>query len=94
MALTSASSYDDTEAQYRNNADYYVAGSASKARLFAEACRHLLLLLPSTSIKGANTVSFSMSLLRDELKQAEAYARAKGTSSIVRTDFRRMRGQG
>lgn len=98
MPIDSTSTYAQVEAEYRDTADYLVDQSASKARRHAVAIRHLLLLLPSNSIKGSNSVSMRVDLLRDELVRAEQYALAAGRSSptanVIRPDFRGMRAHG
>lgn len=96
MALTSASTYADVEAEYRDTAGYRITGDAALALRHAVAIRYLLLLLPSNSVKGANQVSYSMSLLKDELEAAEAYAVHSPTNrtNVIRADFRGMRAHG
>lgn len=96
MPLTSASTYAEVEAEYRDTASYLIDESASLALRHAAAIRHLLLLLPSTSTKGANSISYSMSLLRDELLRAEQYAIAKTTNAtnVIRADLRSLRAHG
>lgn len=98
MAIDSTSTYAQVEAEYRDTADYLIDQSASKARRHAAAIRHLLVLLPSNSVKGANSVSMRVDLLHDELRRAEAYALAAGRSSpsanVIRPDFRGMRDHG
>ncbi|MBX3467176.1 MAG: hypothetical protein KF878_09805 [Planctomycetes bacterium] len=94
MALTSSSTYAQVEAEYRDTADYLVDASAEKALRHAAAIRHLLILLPSSSAKGANAVGFNTTLLRDELVRAEDYARARRGPNVIRADFRSMRSHG
>ncbi len=96
MALDSASTYADIEAEYRDTAGYRLSGSASLAMRHAVAIRFLLLALPSNSVKGANQVSYSMSLLKDELEAAEAFAVNTPTNrtNVIRADFTSMRAHG
>lgn len=96
MALTSTSTFADIEAEYRDTAGYRLAGSATLAYRHAIAIRFLLLSLPSNSVKGANQVSYSMSLLKDEMERAEAFAVNTPTNrtSVIRADFTNMRAHG
>ncbi len=97
MALTSASTFAEVEAEYRDTAGYRLSGSASLALRHAVAIRFLLLLVPSTSTKGANTVGYSMSLLEKQLADAEAYAThapTTGRTNVIRADFSSMRAHG
>ena len=85
--------------QLRDTASYRINESASEARRHAVAITFLLLMLPSTAVKGSNTVGYNMDLLRQEKRRAEDYADAVdgGLSrkrNIVRADFRAMRTGG
>ncbi len=96
MSLSSSSTFVQVEAEYKNTASYRINASTSEALRHAVAIGFLLLLLPSTSTKGANTVGYSMSLLQDQLRAANDYAEAidgKPTrkNNMVRADFRGMR---
>lgn len=97
MPLTSASTYADVQAEYRSTASYRLENSVSLALRHAVAIRFMLEMLPSTSTKGANTVSYSMSLLEKQLQDAEAFAASAATAgrtNVIRADFRSMRSHG
>jgi hypothetical protein len=97
MPISSSSTYAEVEAEYRDTADYRLDASATKALRHAAAISHLLILLPSNSVKGANQVSYAMSLLQSQLERAEAYAVAAGSgnaTNVIRADFRGMRAHG
>ena len=99
VALTSASTFKEVEAEYENTASYRITQSASEARRHAVAIEFLLLRLPSTAVKGSNTVSYNPDLLRQRQLAAERFAddidggiSRKG--NIQRVDFRAMRTGG
>lgn len=97
MAITSASTYAQVEAEYRDTAGYLANDSLDEARRHAIAIRHLLVLLPSATSKGSSSVSFRVDLLKDELERAESFALMKGaanTNRFVRADFSQMRKHG
>ena len=94
MALSSSSTYDQAVDEYLDTADYFQAESVSKALRHAVAIRHLLIKQPSSSTKGANSVTFRVDLLHDELKRAEEYSWARTGSRVVRASFREMRNNG
>ena len=99
MALTSASTFANVETEYKDTASYEINESASEARRHAVAIRFFLILLPSSSVKGSNSVGYSADMLRSELHAAIEYARqADGgltrKSNIVRFDGRSMRTNG
>ena len=76
MALSSSSTFVETETEYKDTASYRINESASEARRHAVAIRFLLLLLPNSATKGSNTVGYDMGLLRGELAEADDYANA------------------
>lgn len=97
MSLTSASTLAQVEAQYDDNADYREAGSASKARDFAQAAR-ILLRRYQTSVTGAEGGGFtrSISVIKDALDEAVAWIDANDDSSgntggVVLPDFGNLR---
>lgn len=94
--LTSASTYEEVEAEYFNTANYLINESASEARRHAVAIRYLFVMLASNSVKGSNSVSFRVDLLQAELERAEAYAKAMDAKdrNVIRADLRGMRRHG
>lgn len=70
--MTTASEIAAAETAYFENADYAEVRSVSKARAFVTSCRKLL-MAPSNMVKGANSVSSRIDLLRDELRDAQAW---------------------
>lgn len=97
MAISSASTFTEVEAEYLDTSQYVQQRSSFLAYRHAIAVRYLLLLIPSTTTKGSNSVSYSTSVLERELKRAEQYAVQFDVSSaggIVRVDFRNMRTYG
>jgi hypothetical protein len=85
MAISSSSTLADVRAQYEDNCDYQDSASVTKARLFANACRFLILRLPQTVTHGnqAGTETIGMDLLRieNQLADAQAFIMANATST-------------
>ncbi len=83
MSLTSASTLAQVQAQYEDNADYDLVGSAAKARDFIQACRFLLLRLPSSGSSGATSTSLAENLTRisEAMKRAEQWLTANVAAS-------------
>lgn len=98
MTISSASTYDEIEAEYLDTLAYEREGSVSKAYRHAEACSALRLKRPNTATKGSNSVSFSVESLEAAAKAALAYARASDTatggSTFMRGSFGNMRDYG
>ena len=99
MTISSASTYDEIEAEYLDTLAYEREGSVSKAYRHAEACSALRLKRPNTATKGSNSVSFSVESLEAAAKAALDYARANasnsdGSSSFVRASFTSLRDRG
>lgn len=98
--LSSSSTFSEIEAEYLDTAKYLESESRALALRHAIAIRFLLVKLPSSSTKGANSVGYSMSLLQEELKKAEDYAKAmelaasQNGSSFLRADLSKMRSYG
>jgi len=96
--MTTASEIATAEAAYFSNADYAEVRSAPKARAFVTACRKLL-IAPSSMVKGANSISNRIDLLRDELRDAQKWLERFSPDDIpgpivTKTDFRNFRGYG
>lgn len=83
------------DADYIANADYFDPPDISAARKFLKACR-ILLALPSTTTKGANSVGYNKATLAEQAKGAEAFLKAHSSTAVPgRTrlaDLRRFRG--
>lgn len=79
--LTSASTLEAVQAAYDDNASYAEDNSPAKARLFITACRILIRREPRW-IKHGNRHEIQLNVLRDELREAQAWlsAAAAGTS--------------
>lgn len=95
MALSSSSTFAQIENEYLDTASYLQDNSRALALRHAIAIRYLLFKVPNTSIKGANTVSYNMGLLQDELVRAEEFAKAAATGSrFIRADLSKLRSHG
>lgn len=72
MALTSASTLTEVQAQYDNNVSYDLNGSVSSCKLFIEAARLLLRrLVDETQGAGGTRVRQDRSVLQTELAAAK-----------------------
>ena len=99
MTISSASTYEEIEAEYLDTLGYEREGSVSKAYRHAEACNALRLKRPNTATKGSNSVSYAAENLIQSAKDALAYARSNaaanaGGSNFVRADFSSSRDRG
>jgi hypothetical protein len=99
VTISSASTYEEIEAEYLDTLAYEREGSVSKAYRHAEACRALRLKRPNTATKGSNTVTYSAEDLAKAEKDALAYARStaassEGSSSFIRASFKSLRDHG
>ena len=79
---------------YLDNADYDETASVSKAKLFRTACRQLIVLLPSSAMRGAGsnqqTVGFRIEEIRRSLEAVECWMAVNDTSSnpaVIHPDF-------
>jgi hypothetical protein len=80
MPLTSASTYAETIAAFKDNASYEEEGSQTKAKAFITACVHLS-LDPTSAGRGPQSMS------REDYKELAAQARRwlaanPGTSGV------------
>lgn len=94
--MATAAQLSQAETDYLDNADYAESRSVSKARSFVTACRKLLVLLPSSMVKGSNSVSQRVDLIRDELRDAQAWLERFSSDDIpgpivTRTSFKSFR---
>lgn len=60
MAITSASTITEIEADILDNGDYDLASSISKAKLFIHACRAWLVKRPRDMSHGSARLSYSV----------------------------------
>lgn len=81
MAVTSASTLAAVEAQFDDNADYDIEGSAAKAKLFIQAGRILLRRYRSSASQRGTTFSRDMGALEAQLDAAVTWYRAKTGSA-------------
>lgn len=81
----------DAQTAYLANADYAEVASASKASLFASACRALLLLMPKQASQGDVSTQFDMTLVREEMAAAIQYANAAAGSVQVDVSLEEFR---
>lgn len=84
MALTSASTYSDAIAQYKDNLSW--EGDLAKARLFREAIRWLLLERPTRS-NNADGSGLDRESLKGSLDEVTAYLHTADTSTRPRASF-------
>ena len=85
------------KSQYLSNADYAEDLSVAKAKRFVTACRALLVHLPSSATKGANSAGFRVDLIAKEMEMAQAWLEKHDSDQIpgplvTRSDFRNFRG--
>lgn len=101
MAITSSSSYDDVKDAYLDNLSYETDGSTTKALAFVEACRALILFVPSRNVqggRGGHETEFDIAEIRRQLETARAYVAANSTAvgtagSMIGVDFRNFRDE-
>lgn len=79
-SVTSSSTVAEIEAAYIDNGSYVEDQSVTKCRAFITAARALLIRLPSTAVKGANTLSFNLENIRKELEDAQKWLEARDTA--------------
>ncbi len=84
MALSSVS---DAQTQYGANIGYRADGSASMALLFAEACEYLIGMRASSASEGGRSMQFDTASLKEQAKQARAYAANSAAGGVRHFDF-------
>lgn len=101
MPLSSTSTDTEVQAEYDDTASWSESRSVALAKRFVVACRILIRRLENTVTKGANSLSKTVSDLRAEKEEAEAFVQAvdptpidNGTTRVVRADFSQMRAHG
>lgn len=85
MSLSSASTYTDAVAQYRDNASYddpalSSSSALTKATAFREAIRHLL-LAPSQSAFADSNMAYRPDLWEKQLAKVDSFIDTTGGSS-------------
>lgn len=71
---------------YESNADYEEVSSQSKCTAFITACRRLIPKLPNRASRGgASEVQLSVSMLREEIRDAKQWLAAHPTSTDLET---------
>lgn len=88
----------DAETAYLDNCDYRETGSVAKAKLFVTACRKLVILLPTVTQKGPNSVSLNVSLVQKQLDEAQEFLLLASPTQIpgtgtTKADFANFRGR-
>lgn len=83
MALSGSSTLADAKTQYMANLGWKTERSASKCALFIEACRALLLLMPSKVGVGraGSQTEMNVDLIAGQLSEAERWHAQSGSSS-------------
>lgn len=79
-SVTSSSTVAEIEAAFVDNGSYVEDQSVSKCRAFITAARALLIKLPTTATKGANTLSFRVESVQKELERAQSWLEARDTT--------------
>lgn len=77
MAVTSASTISEIEADIVDNGDYDLVGSTSKAKLFVHACRAWLLKQAQTQSHAGALLSYSVDQVRHQLDAALGWLRGR-----------------
>lgn len=78
MALSSTSTLAEIKAAYIDNAMYDVNGSVSQAGLFLQACRILMLLMPSMASNDRVSLSLSPTLIDKQIDQVTMFLNTRG----------------
>lgn len=64
---------DAIEQAFNDNADYHESNDVAKGRRFVSACRRFIAFIPTSTMKGPNSVSIGISEVRMLLKDAEEW---------------------
>ena len=95
MAVTSASTLADVEAQFDDNADYDVALSSAKAQLFIQAGRILLRRYKSSASQRGTAFSRDIGSIEQQLADAVKWWRVSrastGQRGVTLVDLRESR---
>ena len=96
MALSSSSTFAQIEAEYLDTASYFADDDLGLAKRHSIAIRYMLLKIPTNTVKGGNSVSYSMSLLKAEKDLTENFIHQKELAGkrFIRASGQRFRGRG
>lgn len=88
---------DAIEQAFNDNADYHETNDVAKARRFVSACRRFIAFIPTSTMKGPNSVSIGISEVRMLLKDTEDWLLVwdptqSPTPRRSVSSFRRFRG--
>ncbi len=88
---------DAIENAFNDNADYHETNSVSKARAFVSACRRFCAFIPTSTMKGPNSVSIGISEVRMLMKDAEDWLITRDSTQVQsprysQVSFRFFRG--
>lgn len=72
------STLDEVKAEFENTASYDVTGDISLCRRFIVAARILINRRPIQASQGGNSGQWSLGLINEQLKTAEAWLRDNG----------------
>ncbi|MCO5167869.1 MAG: hypothetical protein M9894_16115 [Planctomycetes bacterium] len=92
--LDMAQALDEAEKAIQANVGYRADRTGAQARAYAAGLRAKAALVPSSSAKGPQAVAYNVGELLAEAKRADDWADAVAGTSVVRTDFRRLRANG
>ena len=81
MPLTSASTLAEVRAAYDDNADWDTDMDLTKCKAFVQACRILLRRLPGSTTENGKSVTLSLYLIQEQLKDAVEYLRANSAET-------------
>lgn len=94
MALTSAE-VAAIEQAWNDNASYLEDDSPTKCRAFITAGKRLLVVFPSTTVKGENSLSYNVEAITQQIRRAEDWLMSHPTAMATylgpratRVDFR------
>ena len=79
--ITSASTIDQVEAAYIDNASYAEEGSVAKARAFVTACRVLLLKMPKETGSRDSRLTLNPELIHQEMSLAQDWINASDSGA-------------
>lgn len=96
--LSGTSTVAEIETEWKANASYLEDDSPTKCRAFITAGKCLLLVLPSSTVKGENSLGFNIEEIGSHIREAERWLAAHPTAMATylgpratRADFRNSR---
>ena len=90
MALDRNDTLEAVLDEYRDTAAYEELGDVAMARRHVTACRRLIVEMPRRARGGGDQeLEFDLGALREQLRQARAFVRARATSQprVIHVDF-------